>query len=206
VWLVTEPDQSNPTFDQDVYDNLSLASLFFRSYLLESSKFWSTIEPGVQQTIMEAPANIRIQEAPSLQSAWAVSSLLAQATVSGIDKTVSALKDHGSPLSKAVFTCVSAGYGFGQQIQSNGQAQQLSPQQIQSELSSYVGVYQSTSDCGEKLEAADEASKSQAEVPDVSPHRVQVETTEDPDWEHAGAQIEEDLANKLERLVGHVHE
>jgi hypothetical protein len=206
VWVVTEPTISNPSFEEDIRDDLPLASLFFRFFLIGASTSYSTIEPGIQKTITEAPSNIRIQEAPDFQSAWVVSSLLAKSTVSKSKKAVeSALENHGSPLSQAVFTCISLGYTFGQQIQGNAQAGQLSPQEIQSQLSSYVGISDSLSACGKKIEAADAASVSKAEAPDLSPRKVQVETIEDPEWRDAGESID-NAARDLERLIGRAHE
>ena len=206
VWVVVAPPVSNPTLDQDFDDNLPSASLFFRSYLLGSADSDSTIEPGIQKTFFEGPADVKIQEAPGLQSAWAVSSLLAEATDQSGDQLKSALEDNGSPLSQAVATCVSAGYDFGQQLQNNSQAQQYSAQDIQSQLSSYVGIWQSTSDCSEKIEAANEESAHDAEAPDLSLPKVQVETTEVPAWEDAGSDVNSALAHDVEDLVSHLHE
>ncbi len=205
VWVVVQPAESNPTLDQDFNENLPLASLFFRSYLFNSSNSSSTIEPGVYQTYPVEPADIKVQEAPGLQSAWAVSSLLARATDKGGDQLKSTLEDSGSKLSQAVATCVSAGYDFGQQLQSNSQAQQpLSAEDIQKDLSSDVGIWKGTSDCSEKLEAANEESESNAEVPDLSPHNVQAETTKVPAWEDAGSDIGHALAHDVEDL--HLHD
>jgi hypothetical protein len=205
VWVVVQPAGSNPTLDQDFDDNLSLSSMFFRSYLLNSSDSDSTIEPGVQQSFNAAPANVEVQEAPNLQSAWAVSSLLAQATDEGADQVKSALEDNDSPLSDAIFTCVSAGYDFGQQIQNNDQSQQPPADELQSELSSSVGIWESTSDCGEKLNDLDSEGDDDDEAPDLTLHQVQTVTSEVPAWEHAGSDLDEGLAHDVEDFVGHLH-
>jgi hypothetical protein len=158
-----------------------------------------TIEPDVKAVLDISPGLIQLKQDPGEQATWEVASLLVDSSSDKAqDAIVSLLKTGSSETDTAMTTCMSSGYTIGKNLADAGD----SDQQIQSQLSSELGVYQATNECGEAIEEAQNDSASHGELPELKLSDVAEQTHEDPDYANAGHLINEaeDAAHDLLKI------
>jgi hypothetical protein len=202
VWVITNAAVPHPVIHQ-TYDPPYIPDILFNDFVLEDlSNPMYTIDPGAGVTLEGAPDTIRIQEYTSYQSAWELSSLLGQTLLSKTATAVeNALQTRGSPLSQAVFTCLGAAYKWGQ---GNSQAQDVTPQTIQAQLSQASGIYTAGSSCANDIEIVAETFKKEGEAPTLTLPRVQ-EATKEGEWEDEDAgKFIDDAIHDAEDVSGHI--
>jgi hypothetical protein len=202
VWYVSLPSgipywtglQDLASFEND---NLSPTAALFRVGLRRIYNPPAlTIEPGVTVILDTAPGTIQLKQDPGEQATWEVASLLVDSSSDKAqDAIVSLLKQDSSETDSAMITCMSSGYSIGKNLAEAGDSEQ----NIQSQLSSELGVSNATNECGEAIDEAEHDSESHGEVPELKLANVVKETHEDPDYAEAGHLISdaEDAARDL---------
>jgi hypothetical protein len=131
---------------------------------------------------------IDLKQDPGEQATWQVASLMVDsASDEAKDAIVSALEKKNSKTDAAMIRCMYSGYSIGQQLADQGD----SDDEIQSDLSSGLGIYNDSRECGEAIEEAEKESEQESEVPELKLASVAEESHEDPDYEKAGQLISE---------------
>jgi hypothetical protein len=194
VWFVSSPSFSYWTAAGDLQDfNNGLISPTTALFRIGIRKQFLvpllTIEPDAAVTLDAAPGTIQLKQDPGEQATWEVASLLVDsASDKAQDAIVSLLKEGtSSKTDSAMITCMYSGYSIGKQLAEQGD----SDQEIQSQLSSGLGVYQASEECGEAIHEAEEESEKAGEAPELKLADVAAETSEDRDYEDAGSLIHE---------------
>jgi hypothetical protein len=193
VWFVSSPSFPYWTATSDLQDFDSdlispTTALFRIGIRYKFSEPLLTIEPDTTVTLPTAPGTIQLKQDPGEQATWGIASLLVNsASDKAEDAIVSLLKEGASKTDSAMITCMYSGYSIGEQLAEQGD----SDQEIQSQLSSELGIAQSSQECGEAIDEAEKESEKLGEAPELKLGNVVAETNKDRDYEDAGSVIRE---------------
>jgi len=206
VWYVTSPtgfSYWSAANDLEEFENGSISptvALFRIGMRSQFNPPLLSIEPGVTATLSTAQGTaIQLMQDPGEQATWEVASLLVDsASDKAQDAIVSLLEDGSTKTDDAMITCMSSGYTIGKNLADAGDSETT----IQSQLSSELGIYQATNECGEAIEEAQEEIERAGEAPELKLASVAAETREDEDYADAGRLINEaeDAARDLLKI------
>ena len=179
VWHVNQPSLPYWTLNEDYSSPLSGAVLLFRTWINAAvSSPRLTIEPGVAVTLYTSPDKIQLGHNAGEQAAWQVMHLMAGSIADkGRETFIDILKDDASPTGKAVIECANDAYSIGQSLYNEGDSQD-----IQSQLSTGLGIYQNTASCARAIDDAQRAAESHGEYPLVTLESLQREAHFNEEW------------------------
>jgi hypothetical protein len=179
VWFVYKPSFPYWTLAEDIEKNVGTATLLFREGIKQTvASPGLTIEPGAEAALGAAPNIIVLSRSPGEQAAWQAASLIADSISDKVrDTFTGALEDNSSPAGSAVIACVSEAYSIGQAAENGDQSQD-----VLSQLSTGLGLYNGGRECSEKISAAQEAEAEQHVTPTISLNEIQAETHSDDEW------------------------
>jgi hypothetical protein len=179
VWHVNQPSLPYWTLNEDSSSSLSDAVLLFRTWInAVVSSPYLTIEPGVAVTIYTSPDQIQLGHNAGEQATWQVMHLLAGSIADkGRQTFIDILKDSASPTGKAVIECANDAYSIGQSLYGADQSQD-----IQSQLSTGLGIYQNTASCAQAIDESQHAAESYGESPLLTLESIQKEAHVNEEW------------------------
>jgi hypothetical protein len=207
TWHVNQPWDPYWRLSEDSDSSLSNAALLFRAWLNTIRSPHRPIEPGVKATLSAPPDTIQLGHNAGEQAAWQVTSLIADSLADkwrepfiGIlkDTAIGILKDTASPTGKAVIECAQDAYNIGQSLHGEDQ-----PQDIQSLLSTGLGIYQGGKNCGQAVYDAQHAAESHGENPLVSLENIQKKARFNGGWKATGTLVSD--AVKFIEIGARVH-
>jgi hypothetical protein len=201
VWHVNQPWVPYWTLSQDSGSPLNGAALLFRAWINTAiSSPHLTIEPGTTATLYAAPDTIQLGHNAGEQAAWQTMSLMADSIADkGQEAFIGILKDTASPTGKAVIECANDAYSIGQSLYGEGQSQD-----IQSQLSAGLGIYQGSANCRHAIYDAQHAAESHRGNPLVTLESIQKEARFNEEWKATDTLVSE--AVKFIEIGGRVHE
>jgi len=178
IWHVNQPWDPNWTFGQDPAGPLNGAVLLYRTWLNVISSPHQPIEPGVTVTLYTSPGEVQLGHNAGEQAAWQMASLMADSTADkGREAFIGILKDNASPIGKAVIECANDAYSIGQSLYGEDQ-----PQDIQSQLSAELGIYQNGASCGQAIDDAQHVTESHGGDPLMTLEGIQKEAHLSEEW------------------------
>jgi hypothetical protein len=185
IWHVNQPWVPYWALSEDSGNPLNGAVLLFRAWINGIRSPHRPIEPGVTATIYASPDTIQLGHNAGEQAAWQVMSLIADSMAKqGRETLIGILKDTASPTGKAVIECAKDAYSIGQSLHGENQAQD-----IQSQLSNGLSIYQGTSNCGRAVYDAQHAAESHGENPLVTLENLQKEARVNVEWKATDALV-----------------
>ena len=200
VWHVNQPWDPYWTYGQDSSGLLNGAVPLFRAWLNVIRSPHQPIEPGVTVTLYTSPGEVQLGHNAGEQAAWQVMSLMSDSIADkGRETFIGILKDTASPIGKAVIECANDAYSIGQSLYGEDQ-----PQDIQSQLSTELGIYQNGANCGQAIYDAQHVAESHGENPLMTLEGIQKETHFSEVWNATDVVV--DAAAKFIEMGARVHE
>jgi hypothetical protein len=185
VWHVNQPWDPYWRVSQDSARPLNGAVPLFRAWLSVIRSPHQPIEPGVTVTLYASPGEIQLGHNAGEQAAWQAMSLMADSIADkGRETLIGILKDTASPVGKAVIECANDAYSIGQSLYGEDQ-----PQDIQSRLSTGLGISQSGANCGQAIYDAQHVAESHGENPLMTLEGIQKEAHFNKEWNATGTLV-----------------